>query len=241
MTRGQRPLSQYCQAQGWYTLWNCGEKNMNTTNSKNRTPKSHQKSHFSIVHCTYEGNFPLAFVSFVNIDCSILNDDNTAELFQKVEAGVAVDIFGMTTPPSKSTESASDCSSLQATQIPDLGKEAKKFCVTFVTFCDSCFQLISFWILHDAIFWASNQRVSMLDLASMTTGFKTLVELKRDWLSLNTVRILVAWKLPATRKWAGHGSKHCTSENGFGFWVKPDESAMAVHALPASGITNIWA
>jgi hypothetical protein len=73
-----------------------------------------------------------------------LNDDTTAELFQNFEAGFVFDIFGMTVPPSNSTEATSNSSFLQDTHAPDLGKRAKKASVTFVTFWDSRFQLMNF-------------------------------------------------------------------------------------------------
>jgi uncharacterized protein YuzB (UPF0349 family) len=92
---------------------------------------------------THRGKFPNDNDIFAYVDCSILKDDATAELFQNSEAGFAIDIFGMTVPPSKSTEATSSSSFLQDTQDPDLSKREKKASVTFVTFWDSRFQLMN--------------------------------------------------------------------------------------------------
>ena len=147
----------------------------------------------------YEEMFPKDFVWFANVDCSMWNDDDISELFQKLEAGAAMDMFGMTMPPSEPTDATSISSFLQDTHVPDLGKDAKKDSVKIVTFWDSRFQLSHFWILADAAIWESNQRASMLDLDSVRMTSKNLVELKRDSLSASTLRILVFWKLPDRR------------------------------------------
>jgi hypothetical protein len=92
---------------------------------------------------THRGKFPNDTDIFAYVDCSILKDDLTAELFQNSEAGFATVILGMTVPPSKSTEATSSSSFLQDTQDPDFCKREKKASVTFVTFLDSRFQLMN--------------------------------------------------------------------------------------------------
>jgi len=74
---------------------------------------------------THRGKFPNDTDIFAYVDCSILKDDLTAELFQNSEAGFATDILGMTVPPSKSTEATSS-SSCKTHKIPISANEKKK-------------------------------------------------------------------------------------------------------------------
>ena len=112
-------------------------------------------------------------------------------LFQNFEAGVSTDMLGMKCPPPKTSDPTSNCSFLQETQVPGLCNVAKNDSVKFVTFWERRFHVFNFSIWDDAVNCEYDQRVSMLYFDSARMTFKTLVELNRDSLSFDTLRMLV--------------------------------------------------